>query len=299
MVSVIILTKNRAQLLKKTIKNILTQTYKDFEIIIADNGSDDETADEVKGIHDDRIKYFNIGNGGNFGKNRNIAITKCKYSLIAFCDDDDLWHHQKLEKQLHYINETGIVCTDAKHIDDDGNTLHSYILGKKYLNLLINKKALLYQNIIMQSSVLVKKDLLYGNGLYNEVTHCEDYELWLRITESTNIFFLSEILVDMRVHKKGSSRNYESDIKNKEHSISYQINAIKNGDNDTITAGKSGIFRNKILLAKSRFMNKNYLKSFYEILSSLRYILNINVIMFFIRTKLNGKNIYLVYAPKQ
>ena len=99
-VSVIIPTFNREHLLKETMEYILNQTFKDFELIIVDNYSSDNTENAVKSYNDKRIRYFKNQNNGVIAVNRNFGIKKARGEFITFCDDDDLWLPQKLEKQL-------------------------------------------------------------------------------------------------------------------------------------------------------------------------------------------------------
>ena len=104
-VSVIVPTYNRAHLLKKTIESILSQTYTDLELIVVSNYSTDNTDDMVKSYKDDRIKYFKNQNNGIIAVNRNFGIRKSTGEYIAFCDDDDTWLPNKLERQVNFFNK--------------------------------------------------------------------------------------------------------------------------------------------------------------------------------------------------
>src|SRR4030042_5645268 len=131
-VSVIIATYNRAQWLKKSIQSILNQTYQDFELIVVDDHSTDETPQAVKSFKDKRIKYFRqtktfpIKSQGAAAA-RNIGLRKARGSLIAFNDDDDLWKKQKLAKQFKALEKadqkTGVVYSRIRRISDQGKKL--------------------------------------------------------------------------------------------------------------------------------------------------------------------------------
>ena len=110
LVSVVVATYNRADLISETLDSILNQTYKIFELIVVDDGSSDNTEEIVKNYSDSRLKYIKTDNWGGPARPRNIGIRESKGEYIAFCDNDDLWEKNKLEKQLDIIknNNAGL-----------------------------------------------------------------------------------------------------------------------------------------------------------------------------------------------
>src|SRR3990172_12856550 len=100
LVSVIILTWNRAALLKEAVDSVLRQTYEHFELTIVDNESTDNTSEYVRGLGDNRVKYLSHPNQGILSVNRNFGIRRARGDYIAFCDDDDLWLPDKLKTQM-------------------------------------------------------------------------------------------------------------------------------------------------------------------------------------------------------
>ena len=116
MVSVILPTYNRAQLVLESIYSVLNQTYTDLELIIVDDGSEDNTEDLVKAIPDPRIRYYKLPHSGRNAISKNFAIRKTKGPLIAFNDSDDTWVETKLEKQVQLLSQhpnIGFSITDA------------------------------------------------------------------------------------------------------------------------------------------------------------------------------------------
>src|SRR6059058_3320007 len=99
-ISIIMPTYNRAAYIGETIRSILTQTYQNWELIIIDDGSEDNTEDLVKRIGDERINFYKAGRIAVNGKIKNMGLEKAKGELIAFIDSDDLWAETKLEKQV-------------------------------------------------------------------------------------------------------------------------------------------------------------------------------------------------------
>lgn len=160
-ISVIVTTYNRFNLLQETINSILNQTYKNFELIIIDNYSIDNTEKIVKTYikKDKRIKYYKNKNNGIVAINRNFGINKSQGRFIAFCDDDDVWINNKLEKQILEFKKDkkiGLICTN--HIDIKENI-------ELYNNKNLNDNdftfcSLLKKNSVVNSSVVVKKSVI-------------------------------------------------------------------------------------------------------------------------------------------
>lgn len=196
-VSVIIPTFNRSNLLKKTLRSILNQTYTDYEIVIISNGSTDGTEEVVKSYKDQRIKFiFQNGSGSPASpRNRGIKVAQGKY--IAFCDDDDLWLPEKLEKQISFLNGNlnhGLCYTKMKRFDDE----KEWVDLKEETNHQINSINLLYKNTIPLSSVVIRKEILENIELFDEdqkISGAEDYELILRLSKITKLFCIQEYLL--------------------------------------------------------------------------------------------------------
>src|SRR6476620_3957259 len=104
-VSIVMPTYNRAALIDETIRSILAQTYENWELLIIDDGSEDETERVISQIKDQRIKLYKAGRIAINGKIKNIGLKKANGDLIAFIDSDDLWAETKLEKQVSALQE--------------------------------------------------------------------------------------------------------------------------------------------------------------------------------------------------
>jgi glycosyltransferase involved in cell wall biosynthesis len=214
-VSVITPTYNREQLLKETMDSILNQTFTDFELIIVDNYSTDNTEKIVKSYNDKRIRYFKNHNNGIVAVNRNFGIKKSGGELIAFCDDDDLWMPKKLEKQILEFKEdsqVGLVCTNGFSFDKNG------IRGKmgRSIDHYLVFDQLLKDNTIPSCSVMVRKRALDEVGIFDESQEIlteEDYELWLRIATKFKIKYIGTQLVKYRVHAGTFQSTYLKGVK--------------------------------------------------------------------------------------
>ncbi|MGV8125151.1 MAG: glycosyltransferase family 2 protein [Candidatus Xenobiia bacterium LiM19] len=199
-VSVIISTYNRAHLVTEAIDSVLQQSFKDFEVIVVDDGSTDHTGEVLHERYKDRIHYIYQENQGTPARNTGINISKGHY--IAFLDSDDLWLPHKLEKQVSLIEtlpeRVGMIfCSMYVQEGSDGrDTMVCYRYTHRG-NIL--KSLLLSEAMASPSRVLIKKECLEKVGLFNEsLKRSEDTELWIRISQYFDADFVEEPLVIKR-----------------------------------------------------------------------------------------------------
>jgi len=197
-VSVIIPTWNRASILKKAMDSVLNQTIPVTELFICDDGSTDNTRDVVLSYKDDRIKYIDCGRNGHPSIPRNFGITQSTGEWLALLDSDDVWHPEKLKKQLTLLKGTGgkACCTNANRISPQGINQGLLIDYKKPKMTLDD---LLTTNFVVCSSMLFHRTLLEKIGGFPEQPNMkgvEDYALWLRIASLQPIEYLNEPLVN-------------------------------------------------------------------------------------------------------
>jgi len=198
-ISAIITTHNRATLLVNAINSVLNQTFKDFEMLIVDDASKDNTEEVVKTFTDSRIRYIKIlpddSKGGNYA--RNIGIKEAKGKYIAFLDDDDEWLPEKLEKQLEVFEKDekiGLVYTGVIYIYDNKRQEVCPACPKRG-NL--SKDILLSGNCLGPLSVLmVKKKKLEEIGLFDiEMPASQDYDIYVRLCQICEVDFVREPLL--------------------------------------------------------------------------------------------------------
>lgn len=203
MVSVIIPTYNRFDLLNRAIDSVMKQTFKDFEIIVVDDCSDDIRYNEL--YSDTRIKYIKLPSRMvNPAKVRNVGLKSSKYEWVAFLDDDDYWFEEKLEKQIELTNNNSFICAEALNC---GNIYTTYIHGWiwKIHNIndtnIFDYELLQKHNYIITSSVMIKKNLLVEIDFFPEddkYYRHEDYETWLRVLKNGNTcHFIRTPLIDL------------------------------------------------------------------------------------------------------
>lgn len=207
--SVIIPTYNRAQELKRAILSVLEQTFTDFEILVMDDGSTDDTQQVVEAFKDKRIIYEWDINYGGPARPRNRGLSKAKGQWICFLDADDYWMSNKLK-----------VCKEKINLDIDviyhplrivGNTS---IHNKENTECRSLKRPILHDlvyhgNAITNSSAVVRKSILNKIGGIDEsyeLISCEDYNTWMRIAEISDKFLaINQVLGYYSVHQNNIS----------------------------------------------------------------------------------------------
>tara|TARA_Y100000766_G_C18868959_1_gene587228 strand:- start:468 stop:1421 length:954 start_codon:yes stop_codon:yes gene_type:complete len=207
LVSVVVTTFNRKELLKKTIDSILNQTFTDFELIVVDNYSEYNFFDFIKSFNNKKLVAFQNQNNGIIAVNRNFGIKKSNGKYIAFCDDDDCWDNEKLAKQIPYLiekNVKGVGCV-YNTIGGTGNVKTPS--QKKIKNLKFED--VIKSNKVALSSLIIKKE---PNHLFDEDRQfigIEDWYFQLNILHNTNstIILLPEKLLYYRIHNQNFSMN--------------------------------------------------------------------------------------------
>jgi len=238
LVSVIVTTFNRKILLKETINSILRQTFKDFELIVVDNYSSYDFFNIINSFNDSRILPFQNKNNGIIAVNRNYGIKKAKGEYIAFCDDDDLWLPNKLEKQINKIHKTedGMVYTMQKYFGKTSIFTNNYGINPLPFKQNTSTNGLFKVNCIPSSSVMLKKDLLEQIGCFDErksFIAIEDYDLWIRASKATCIRYIPNVLTLHRVHNLSVYENSntidqgEKDLYNK-YGLKYKKSSFYN-----------------------------------------------------------------------
>ena len=195
MVSVIIPTFNRKEPLLAAVASVQSQTFQDWEILIIDDGSEDDTKIAIEPFLSDRIRYIRQPNLG-VSAARNRGLSEARFNWIAFLDSDDTWSPAKLEAQLKALGNRPNY--QAIHTDEiwirNGIRVNPKKKHRKYGGWSFHHSVRLC--LICPSSILVNRQLLDKCGVFDETYPvCEDYELWLRLTARAPILFLTEKLV--------------------------------------------------------------------------------------------------------
>lgn len=236
LISVIIPTYNCEKYIKETILSVLNQSYPGVEIIIVDDGSTDGTLNEINYFKDRQsIKIIKNNHTGNVGKNRNQAIKASKGNMLAFIDGDDIWNYNKLELQIELLNEYDIVCSNSTVINDKGILIQDRYFDSVNTGYEIKFKDILENNVILTSSVLMKRSCIEkGIGFEEDFGYQgEDYYLWLKLLFlGKRVYFTNKQLVNYRKHSSGlTSRGIEEHITIQRRVLRYKecyLNTIGN-----------------------------------------------------------------------
>ena len=202
-ISILMTVFNGADFLKESIESILNQTYKDFELVIINDYSTDNTIQIIKKFNDDRIKLYNLHTRFGRTKALNYGLNKCSSELIAIQDADDVSNNTRLEKSLKEIlkdENLGLVFTNFEIINSKNK-----ILQKQKIDFLKDKKIFLsklkYINLIAHSSVIFRRNIKRKNFFYDEnYEYAQDYQMILYYLKNSQITQISENLVKIRHH---------------------------------------------------------------------------------------------------
>lgn len=200
LVSVIVTTYNRKDLLSETLNSILNQTFQDFELIVVDNFSNYDFFSHIKSFESPKIIAFQNGNNGVIAANRNCGLKQAKGDFIAFCDDDDIWMSNKLEKQIESITNiqaNGINALVYSEVILFGENISERLTNNREVK---NINDLIKANKIALSSTLITKSDLIEFDEDSLLVASEDFELWLKLVKNGyKLLYLSEPLIKYRI----------------------------------------------------------------------------------------------------
>ncbi len=190
LVSVIIPTYNRRELLKRAIQSVLNQTFSKYSLTIIDDGSTDQTDKILKEFKGNKIHYFRQEHKG-VSAARNLGIKEARGEFIAFLDSDDAWHPKKLEVQLEFFRkhpEAMIAQTEEEWIRD-GRPLKPQKKHKQHSGNIYRECLPLC--IVSPSAVMMRREIFETVGPFDErLPACEDYDMWLRIAARYPIYLI-------------------------------------------------------------------------------------------------------------
>lgn len=209
LVSAIITTHNRLELVKRAIKSVQEQTYPEIELIVVDDASEDGTKEYCEAqpftfIHVPKAE----SRGGNHARNLGVMAAHGEY--VAFLDDDDYWLPEKIQKQVALIEEKGckfVFCGEKLEIiGSDGVTFGEHRPGRSYWGD-ASKKILLTVGAATSSNILAERKAVIDAGLFDENLRCwQDYEFTIRMAQITPFYFVDEFLLVYRVDPGDKNR---------------------------------------------------------------------------------------------
>ena len=209
LVSIITPVYNCEKLLSKTIDCVVAQKYKNWELILVDDCSCDNSANIAKNYSklDKRIKYIKLETNSGAAVARNTALENSKGRFIAYLDSDDLWKPEKLEKQVNFMidNKCAFTCTDYEKIDENGNSLNKIIKIPKKVNYNLFLRNTIIQTVgVMVDTLVTGKDVL----VMPNIRRRQDAATWCQILKAGyDCYEVPENLSYYRVVKNSLSSN--------------------------------------------------------------------------------------------
>lgn len=196
-VSVIVPTYNRATLACRAIRSVLGQTYRDFEVLLVDDASTDDTESMVQALGDARIRYLRQPENRDVSAARNRGMRAARGQFIAFLDSDDEWLPDKLEQQLEVMRKAppcvGLVYTGAVRRHDDGSEC---IRLPKHRGDVLAELLLFNITDAGSASVLMRRNVVRVVGFFDEgIPAMEDYDYWIRVARFYHFDFVNQPLV--------------------------------------------------------------------------------------------------------
>lgn len=231
-VSVILPTYNRERFVDEAIGSVLSQSFADFELIVVDDGSTDQTACRIDELRDPRLIYiFQENKGRSNARNRALAMARGDY--IAFLDSDDAYLPDKLALQVAYMDNhpsVGMIYTSARCIDEDGNELQERYVAS--ISGRIYKHIAFFQPVtITLPTVMARKELFTRVGGFDEcMDRFEDTDMWRRLSKVTDIHAMIAETCRLRTHRDNHLKS--QDPNEIASAIDYYAEKIRREDGD-------------------------------------------------------------------
>lgn len=198
-ISVVVPTYNRAHLIERSIQSILQQTYTDYEVLVVDDGSEDNTEQVIKSINDQRITYYKKANGERAAA-RNYGTSKAKGVYVTFFDSDDLMYPHHLQHAYDFINQQN--NPEWFHLGFDYKNSSGMVFRNAEPLLENIQRSLLFDNKLSCNGVFIKRVIAEQYPFHEDraLASSEDWELWIRLICSFPLKFSTEVTTSVVEH---------------------------------------------------------------------------------------------------
>jgi len=228
-VSVVVPTYNHARFIGDALRSVVRQSFNDWEAIVINNFSSDDTVDVVRAVDDPRIRLINFANHGIIAAGRNEGIRRAVGKYVAFLDSDDCWHEAKLDRCVATLDAGADLVCHAERWTGGGRSERVVQYGPTAMAEY--RRLLLRHNCISTSATVIRQSVLAHVGAFDarpEFVTAEDYDLWLRVSRAGyDIRFLNEVLGEYRRHEGNASgsvmRHYRAERAVVEHHLAETV----------------------------------------------------------------------------
>ena len=274
--SIITITHNRAHLIGETIESVINQTYQNFEHIIIDDGSTDNTEEVIKSFKDDRLKYYKYAKHPKRSFLRNEGVRKSKGDIICILDSDDNWKKNKLTILFEiFKNNTKVILVIHNAMKSNGELIYNF--KKEFFRNIL--KDILKNNILPYPFYSFRKSILNKIELYDEDMEDGQHDFFLRFASKYPIFYIPIVLSYKKLHSKNISKNprvsafvnfnltlqklfeqnkiTHKDLKKYTNYNNFKIAVLYNKNNNKL---KSAIYLKKVL-RQAPILSKIFIKS--------------------------------------
>ena len=278
LVSVIIPTYNRASLIEKSVKSVYSQTYSNIELIVVDDGSEDDTERILSSYIDKNgLVFHKHKENRGAPAARNTGGNLAHGEFLAFLDSDDKWDPRKLEKQVQIFNtsspDVALVYTGIKKINEKGDFLGNKIPVMK--GYIFND--LLIDNCIGSTSVaMIRRDAFLSVGGFDEKFPArQDLDLWLRIARDYAVDYIAEPLVEYLVHSDRISVNLDSRLEG--------CKMLLEKYKEDIYADKEALFWQFYTLGRTYYLNRNWKEAIDFLRKAIRVKIRLRIIYYLMK----------------
>jgi len=274
LISIIVPTFNHAHFLHIALRSVVDQTYTNWEAIVIDNHSSDNTDNTVLGLDNHKIKLLKIHNNGVIGASRNLGMNEARGDWIAFLDSDDSWYPTRLETLVKYINEddeTDVFSTDEMLINQTTGSKKILRYGPYTPNFY--QSLLVEGNRVSPSATLVRDEFMTEHKIsfrenINFVT-VEDYDFWMFLAKAGAKFkFIASVQGEAIVHQNNASGQISKHKKNLVKVLKDHVFNIQDFENNKDKLWNE--IRTRLLISefKEKLLNKDYFNSFKTVILS-------------------------------
>lgn len=233
-ISVIIPAYNHERYIGDAIQSVLEQSYGDYELIIINDGSTDDTESEIKKFNDQRINYISRENRGAHATiNQGIDISKGEY--LSILNSDDIYKSDRLEKCLSFLQENktySAVITEVEGIDDEGESvllnrtphIDAWLTWYQEALLFIENSEMFIGSLgvnilITTSNYFLRKEVFHNTGKFRELRYTHDWEFLLRLTQKYSTYLMRDSLLKYRIHQSNTVHEDDSDAR-----VKFEVN---------------------------------------------------------------------------